>query len=152
MCLALTSSPPMYFLLSPIKHIALIIVWGVIVSLLLLVVHPHIPNVIVIVGGIFGLFCGLLQHLSYAEAPHKFVIRSPPLEVLEVRQLFKSSVWGKRYIWLINWSGIFLIALASGLIRWPLLQVFWGCLLGFASLGFVRELITLQDSFRRRRG
>ncbi len=92
-----------------------------------------------------------MQHLCYAQASDKFSKTSSFLAALDVRRAFQSTVWGQRYIWLINFSGIVLFALAFVLIRQPLLNVILGFLAGLMSLGFMREFITLRDSFLRKR-
>ena len=141
----------MYLLLPPAQHIFLTIVLGVIASILFFVIEPHVPPAIGLVGGVLGTVCGIMQHLCFTQAPDKFSKTSSFLAVLDVRRAFKSTSWGRRYIWLINFSGVVLFVMAFFLIRQPLLDVFWGCLAGLMSLGFMRELITLRDSFSRQR-
>ena len=85
-----------------------------------------------------------MQHLSFKEATNKF---TDACTLLDVRHAFKSTPWGSRYIRWLYLSKLILAVAAYILIRQPLLGIVLGYLAGYMSLMFVRELVTLRDTF-----
>jgi hypothetical protein len=130
--------------LSPVTNIFLIIVWGTVAGTLFFVIEPHTPLALAAVGAAFGAAGGVLQHLSIREETNGFTTAS---SFLDVRRSFKSNSWGKRYIWWLYISKAILAISAFVLILHPLLSIVLGYLAGYMSLMFVRELVTLRDTF-----
>ena len=85
-----------------------------------------------------------MQHLSFTQASASFAAAS---SLIDVRRVLKATCWGSRYIYWLYFSKIVLVALAFWLVRSPLLNVIVGYLTGYAALMFVRELVTLRDTF-----
>lgn len=129
--------------LSPKTNFLLIFVWAAIATTLLLVIEPHIPLTLAVSGGVLGLGCGLMQHLSFAQAKSSFVRAS---SLMDVRRAFTSTGWGRRYIYWLYFCKFTLIVLAFILIGSPFLQVVLGYLTAYTSLMFVREVVTLRDT------
>ena len=99
-------------------------------------------------GSALGAVGGVLQHLSLKVATNGFTTAS---SLLDVRRVFKATSWGSRYIsWLYFSKGVLAI-FAFLLIRQPLLSIILGYLAGYFSLMFVRELVTLRDTFHLQR-
>jgi len=138
----------MYALLSPAKHIFLTIVWAVFAAIFFFVFEPPVPFTIALVGTVLGTIGGVMMHLSFNQAADRFAAAS---SVLDVRRTFKSTSWGCRYILWQTFSNIILVVIAFLYIRQPLLSVLWGYIAGLMPLGFMRELVTLRDSFSRKR-
>ena len=130
--------------LSPFANIVLTIVWGAVAGILFFAVEPHVPLAIALVGAVLGAISGIMQHLSFKEATNGFTAAS---SFLDVRRVFKSTSWGNRYIWWLYLSKAVLAVLAFLLILHPLLSIILGYLAGYMSLMFVRELVTLRDTF-----
>jgi len=130
--------------LSPAANIFLMIVWGAIAGILFFVVKPHVPLALALGGAMLGAVCGVMQHLSFKEATSGFTSAS---SLLDVRRAFKSTSWGSRYIWWLYLSKVVLAVFTFLLIRQPLLGLILGYLAGYMSLMFVRELVTLRDTF-----
>jgi len=118
--------------------------WGAIAAYLVFGFEPHVPLVVAVVGGLLGVAGGIMQHLSIKEATNGF---TSALSMLDVRQAFKSTLWGSRYISLLYFSKFALAVLAFLVIRHPLLEIVLGYLAGYMSLMFLREIVTLRDTF-----
>jgi len=130
--------------LSPITNILLIIIWAAMVASLLFVVEPHAPVMLAAVGGVLGAIGGVMQHLSITQATKGFSAAST---LLEVRSALKTTTWGARYIRFLYFSKFVLIVLAFVLVGQPSLGVIFDYLAGYFSLMFVREIVTLRDTF-----
>ena len=130
--------------LSPTTNILLIFAWAAVAAAFLFVVQPHAPIALAVVGAVLGAVGGIMQHLSITQASNGF---SAAATLLEVRSALKATPWGSRYIRFLYFSKFVLIALAFVLIRQPLYGVIFGYLAGYFSLMFVREVITLRDTF-----
>jgi hypothetical protein len=131
--------------LRPAHNIALIVLWAAVVVAFLFASKPHLPTMLVVMGGGLGLVADLMQHMSVTEATDKFVAAS---SFLEVRRAFQATPWGKRYIWWLYFSKITLAAVALLLSKGSLVRILLGYLAAYASLMLVRELVTLRDTYR----
>ena len=130
--------------LSPITNILLIVAWGAAAIIFLVVIEPHIPIALAVAGAVLGAVGGVMQHLSFTQASAGFAAAS---SLMDVRRALTATTWGRRYIYWLYFSKIVLVALAFWLVRSPILSVVFGYLTGYAALMFVRDLITLRDTF-----
>ena len=130
--------------LSPTTNILLLFAWAAVAAIFLFVIQPHAPILLGVVGAVLGAIGGVMQHLSFTQATKGF---SAATTLLEVRSAFKATTWGTRYIRFLYFSKFVLIALAFVLVRQPVLAVIFGYIAGYFSLMFVREVITLRDTF-----
>jgi hypothetical protein len=130
--------------LSPITNILLIIVWGCGAAILFFVLVPPVPIALGLIGAVLGAICGVMQHLSFKAAANGFTAAS---SLLDVRRAFKSTAWGSRYIVGLYLSKGVLAVLAVTLIGHSVLGIALGYFAGYLSLMFVRELVTLRDTF-----
>ena len=130
--------------LSPTTNVLLIFAWAAVAAVFLFVVEPHAPVIIAVVGAVLGAVGGVMQHLSFTQATKGFSAAST---LPEVRSAFKATTWGTRYIRFLYFSKFVLIALAFVLVRQPLFAVIFGYIAGYFSLMFVREVVTLRDTF-----
>lgn len=130
--------------LSPTANILLIVAWAAAAAAFLFVAEPHSPVMLAIAGAIFGAVGGTMQHLSITQASNGFLATST---LLEVRRALKATSWGSRYIRFLYFSKAALIALAFALIRQPIFGVIIGYFAGYFSLMFVREVVTLRDTY-----
>jgi len=126
--------------LSPTTNILLTFAWAAVAALFLFVIEPHSPIILAVIGAVGGV----MQHLSFKEATKGFSAAS---SLMEVRRAFKATQWGSRYIRFLYFSKFVLIALSFLHIRQPLLSVIFGYLAGYFTLMFVREIVTLRDTF-----
>ncbi len=94
------------------------------------------------------MVAGVLQHLSIKQAPDGFTTAS---SLLGVRRAFTSTPWGQKYIAWLYFCKLALILIAFVLIRGPLYRIVLGYLVSCASLMFVREAVTLRDTFELHR-
>ena len=85
-----------------------------------------------------------MQHLSIGHDPRGFLAAS---SLMGVRRALTNTVWGKRYVAWLYFSKVALALIAFLLIRNPLPQVLFGYLAAYFSLMFVRDIITLRDTF-----
>ena len=136
--------PKSHSTLSPITNILLIFAWAAVAALFFFVVEPHAPTILGVAGAVLGAVGGVMQHLSFREASNGFSAAST---LLEVRSAFKATVWGTSYIRFLYISKLVLIALAAGLVRHPLLAIVFAYCGGYFTLMFMREVITLRDTF-----
>ena len=134
--------------LSPSTNLLLIVVWGAVAVILLFVVEPHVPLAIGLVGAGLGAVGGIMQHLSFTQAASEF---GAAASLLDVRRALKATKWGSRFIVWLYFSKAVLAILAFLLIRQPFLSIVLGYLAGYMSLMFVRELVTLRDTFHLQR-
>ena len=134
--------------LSPTINLLLIAVWGAVALVLLFVIEPNVPLAIALVGAGLGAVGGIMQHLSFTQAASEF--RSAA-SLLDVRRALKATTWGSCFIAWLYFSKAVLVILAFLLIHQPFLRVVLGYLAGYISLMFVRELVTLRDTFHLQR-
>ena len=134
--------------LSPIVNGALIFVWATAAVLLVFIAEPRLSVVLPVIGIVLGAVGGIMQHLSITQSKASFVAAS---SLLEVRRVLAKSIWGRRYIYWLYFSKVALIAAAFAVVRQPLIQVGLGYLAAYASLMFMRELVTLSDTVALRR-
>jgi hypothetical protein len=87
-----------------------------------------------------GIVGGLMQIKGFNEARESFLNTS---SMLEVRAAMKATKWGRRYIYFLWTGNIVLVILALSLTNNPALSV----LVGYFSLMFAREIITLKSTF-----
>lgn len=130
--------------LSPANNILLILALGAAVSLFLFVFRPHAPWALAVAGGIFGAIAGIMQHLGLKQCRDVLLSAS---SFIEVRSALNGTAWGRRFIRWLYFSKLALIAIALILVRQPLLAVVFAYFAGYCSLMFVREIITLRDTF-----
>jgi hypothetical protein len=130
--------------LSPKTNIRFILAWGATAVIFLFVVEPHVPVAFVVLGAALGAVGGVMQHLSFTQASASFAAAS---SLIDVRRALTATTWGTRYIYWLYFTKIVLAALAFWLVRSPLLNVVFAYLAGYAALMFVRELVTLRDTF-----
>jgi hypothetical protein len=130
--------------LSPSINILLIFAWAAGAAVFLFVVEPHAPILLAVVGAGFGATGGIMQHLSFTQATKGFSAAS---SLLEVRSAFKATIWGTRYVRFLYFSKFVLMVLAVVLVRQPIFGVIMGYIAGYFSLMFVREVVTLRDTF-----
>ena len=124
--------------LRPSTNITLIVIWAVLVIILSLQFKP-LPLPVLIAGTVFGVAGGIMQLLGIREGRHKFRnVRT----LLDVRQQFKNTEWGKRYIYFLWTSSIalFLISLLTG-------HTLKALFTGYCAMSFFREVITLKSTF-----
>jgi hypothetical protein len=133
-----------HILLSPTTNVVLILLWAIVIVFLLLIVQPPLPVALAMVGGVLGSVAGVMQHLSIAQGGEGFVAAS---FLMGVRRAFTSTRWGRRYIMWLYFCKLTLIVIAFLLIRSPLYRVVMGYLVAYVSLMFVRDLLTLRDTF-----
>ncbi|RPI80030.1 MAG: hypothetical protein EHM45_00425 [Desulfobacteraceae bacterium] len=132
-----------HFTLRPSTNIVLIMLWGTIAVALFFLCNPH-PILIAGVGALLGLVGGIMQTLSFRQARDSFLDTKT---MLEVRAKLKSTMWGKRYLHYLWASNIFLVILSFSFSSNPALAI----LTGFFSLMFIREIITLKQTFESNR-
>ncbi len=97
-----------------------------------------------VIGTLLGAIGGIMQHLSFRDASASFTTTA---SLLEVRSALKATTWGRRYIRFLWSCKLLLLILAFLLIREPLFAVLFGYLAAYFSLMFVREIVTLRDTF-----
>jgi hypothetical protein len=130
--------------LSPRTNILLIFVWAAVAAAFFFVLEPRTPIMLGVIGAFLGAVGGAMQHLSLREASASFTSTS---SLLEVRSALKATPWGSRYIRFLWSCKLLLLVLAFVLIREPLFAVLFGYLAAYVSLMFVREIVTLRDTF-----
>lgn len=130
--------------LSPRTNILLIFVWAVVAAAFFFVIEPHAPITLGVIGALLGAIGGIMQHLRLRDASGSFVTTS---SLLEVRSALKGTTWGRRYIRFLWSCKLLLLILAFVLIRESLFAVLFGYLAAYSSLMFVREIVTLRDTF-----
>jgi hypothetical protein len=129
--------------LRPVNNILFMILEAVAAALFLFVLEPRVPITLAVFGGGLGAVAGLMQHMSFAQARDRFAVAS---SLLDVRRALKETSWGSRYIlWLYSCKAALIVS-AAVIIRRPLLQIIFGYLTAYASLMFVREVVTLKDT------
>jgi len=128
-----------HFTLRPSANIIFIMLWGAIAVSLFFICDPH-PILIAGVGALLGLIGGIMQTLSFRQARDSFLDTKT---MLEVRAKLKSTIWGRRYLYYLWASNIFLVVLSFSFSSNPALAI----LIGFFSLMFIREIITLKQTF-----
>ena len=136
--------PKSHTSLSPRTNILLIFVWGAVAAAFFFVIEPHSPIILGVIGGLLGAIGGVMQHLSLRDASASFTTTS---SLLEVRSALKATRWGSLYIRFLWFSKLVLLVLAFVLVREPLFAVLFGYLAAYVSLMFVREVVTLRDTF-----
>jgi hypothetical protein len=130
--------------LSVTTNLLLILVWAAAAALFLFVLEPHAPVALAATGALLGTIGGIMQHLSFIQATQGF---SSAASLMDVRRAFKVTRWGSRYIRFLHLSKLILIVLAFVLVRQPFFAILFGYLAGYFSLMFVREIVTLRDTF-----
>ncbi len=130
--------------LSPRTNILLIFVWAAAAAALFFVIEPHAPIMLGVIGALLGAVGGIMQHLGLQEASASFTTTS---SLLDVRSALKATTWGRRYIRFLWSCKLVLLVLAFVFIREPLFAVLFGYLAAYVSLMFVREIVTLRDTF-----
>jgi hypothetical protein len=138
------SSPKTHTTLSPRTNLLFIAVWAIAVASAFVVIQPRLPFVLAMVGGLCGALAGIMQHLSIRHDPHGFLAAS---SLMGVRRALTNNAWGRSYIDWLYFSKFALVLISFLLIRRPLLQVLFGYLAAYFSLMFVRDIITLRDTF-----
>ena len=119
-------------------NVIFILIWGSVVVLILLMLNPW-PISILVIGAVLGMVGGLMQTLSFKESKSSF---KEAKTMIEVRNSLKNTKWGKRYL-VFLWSGnILLVVIAFATTKVPLLSM----LLGYFTLMFARELVTLKST------
>ena len=130
--------------LSPRTNILLIFVWAGVAVAFFFVIEPHTPITLGIIGGSLGAIGGFMQHLSLRQASAGFTTAS---SLLEVRSALKSTTWVSRYIRFLYFTKLLLVIVAFVFIRQPLLGVLFGYLAAYFAMMFVREIVTVRDTF-----
>jgi hypothetical protein len=138
------SSPKTHTTLSPRTNLLLIAIWGIVVVSFFVVVQPRLPVILALAGGLCGALAGIMQHLSISQDPRGFIAAS---SLMGVRRALTNTAWGRRYIAWLYFSKFALVLITFLLIRNPLPQVLFGYLTAYFSLMFVRDIITLRDTF-----
>jgi hypothetical protein len=131
--------------LSVRTNIVLICIWAAVLFAFLFVISPRTPLAMGIVGAALGAIGGALQHLSFGQALSTF---NDTDSALGVRNAFKSTPWGKRYIAFLYLSKGILFVLALWFCIRAIPNVLFGYLTGYFALMLVREVVTLPDTFR----
>ena len=85
-----------------------------------------------------------MQHLSFAQALSSFASSG---SLMDVRRALKSTAWGSRYIKYLYACKALLIVLAIALCGPISGKTVLGYLAAYFSLMFVREVVTLRDTF-----
>ena len=130
--------------LSPRTNVLLICIWTALTAFSFLVLSPHLPFGLGVVGGLLGSAAGIFQHLSIKQNPAGFLSAS---SLMEVRRGLTSNRWGRTYIASIYSSKVILAVLAYALIRTPLYRVVLGYVVAYVSFMLVRDVLTLKDTF-----
>ena len=136
--------PKTHTSLSPRTNILLIFVWAAVAAAFFFVIEPHAPITLGVIGGLVGAIGGIMQHLSLREASASFTTTS---SLLEVRGALKATTWGRLYIRFLWSCKLLLLVLAFLFVREPLFAGLFGYLAAYFSLMFVREIVTLRDTF-----
>ena len=119
-------------------NIALIVAWGL-ASVALMILTPIYPLYVLVPAVILGCVGGYMQVLSFEQAKHSFLTAE---SMLEVRKALKLTTWGKRYLYFLWGSQVVLVLLALSTSKTPIIAV----LVGYFSLMFARELVTLKST------
>jgi hypothetical protein len=122
----------------------LLFVWAIAIAFAFLIVQPRLPLTLALAGGLFGALAGVLQHLSLTQDPRKFLAAS---SLMGVRRALTSTAWGRKYIAWLYFCKVVLLLIAFMLIRQPLYRVALGYLGAYFSLMFVRDAVTLRDTY-----
>jgi len=85
-----------------------------------------------------------MQTLSFREAKSSFLDAT---SLLDVRVKLKETTWGKRYLTFLWAANAFLVVLALSYSPSP----YWAVLVGYFSLMFSREIVTLKSTFELNR-
>jgi hypothetical protein len=107
-------------------------------------IHPRLPFMLAIAGGLLGALVGIMQHLSISRDPKGFVAAS---SLMGVRRALTDTPWGRRYIAWLYFSKFALILLAVLLIKAPLFEIARGYVVAYFSLMLIRDIFTLKDTF-----
>ena len=91
-------------------------------------------------GLLFGSIGGVMQYLGFLEDKKSFLDAQT---MLDVRDKFKKTKWGKIYIYYLWVANLILVIIALMIKNNPFIDV----LIGYFSLMFARELITLKPSY-----
>jgi len=94
-----------------------------------------------------GVAAGIFQHLSIKQNPKEFLSAS---SLMEVRRGLTGNHWGRTYIACLYSSKVILAVLAYVLIRTPLYRVVLGYAVAYVCFMFVRDVLTLKDTFALR--
>ena len=130
--------------LLPRTNLRLLFVWALAVIFAFLIVQPHLPYALGLVGGLLGALAGVMQHLSIMQDPPRFMTAS---SLMGVRRALTSTAWGRRYIVWLYFCKIVLLLIAFLLIRAPLYRVALGYLAAHFSLMLVRDAVTMRDIY-----
>ncbi|MDD3814366.1 MAG: hypothetical protein PHZ02_06935 [Desulfocapsaceae bacterium] len=124
--------------LRPITNIILIFLWFILGAICFK--GSGEPYILLILGLGFGTFAGIMQLLAFKEAKSEFL---HPNTMMEVREVLKKTSWGKKYIYFLWSANIILVAIALYLPKSSMYTI----LVGYFSLMFIRELITLKATY-----
>lgn len=128
-----------HFSLHPSTNIILTLLWGAISITLLINTVPY-QVLIFFIASVLGIIGGIMQILGFRQAKHSFLDAQT---MSEVRAKLKSTTWGKRYIYYLWGSNIFLLTIAFFVASRPVVAI----VLGFFTFMFFREIITLKQTF-----
>ena len=130
--------------LSPRTNVLLIICWALVASVLLFAVPDSARIVLAAAGMIAGAIGGALQHRSFREAAPSFVAAS---SLMDIRRAMTATKPGRLYIKFLYLSKAVLIVLALTTCGPISINTVFGYLAAYFVHMFVRECVTLRDTF-----
>ena len=133
--------------LSPTTNMILIVVWGLVAGVLSYFLDSHVAVTMALAGCVLGAAGGIMQHLGLKEATGRLLDAS---SLLEIRGALMGTKWGKRFIYWIYFTKVVLAILAFAMIRSFSIQAIFSYAVGYMCFMFVREIVTLRDTFRLR--
>lgn len=122
----------------------LIPLWAVIAAAIFLTAGPRPHVAIIAVGAVLGAVGGWLQHVSLREATSGF---SRATSLLEIRRAFKATKWGRCYLVFLYVSKATLLLTAIFASDRSFIGILIAYIVGYFALMFVREVVTLRDTF-----
>lgn len=130
----------MHASLSPKSNAILLAAWGVgtvVVSL----GAPAVPLLLLAFGGLLGAALGMMQRRVLRESrPALIASRS----AMDVRRAMAATSSGRTYLYAL-WGSVLLVVVAAFTL--PNGGKLFGALAGYFALAFIRELITLRETF-----
>jgi hypothetical protein len=126
-----------HFTLSPAFKIAGMAVYGTCALGAAYICHPT-PHLVVALGLVVGLACGLMQRAAVDNRPGAF---AGARSMAEIRRGFTHSTWGKRYL-LLQWC-------STGLLVYLSLFLYDNIMLavvGFFCIMTARDLATIRPT------
>ena len=121
------------------SNVKILIIWGLFI-LVLVFINNFTGISLLIWGLLLGSIGGVMQYLGFLENRKSF---HEAKTMKEVRNKLKNTKWGKAYLYYLWIANLTLVIIAFIIRNNPFIDV----LIGYFSLMFARELITLKPSY-----